>query len=273
MSREIIRCAALVSAFLVPAVWCSRTSAQGIQGFVITAAKEPVAGARLRLLRGSQLIGQTFADSAGGFVIRAQKTGTYQLMTDRIGFDSVANEVKIERGSVIEVVVVLGPRAVELPALIVSGKRKDVREAASYEGMLARKAAQRGPLGSIVVLKRGDPEFDASSDFNQVARWYPPLKCVLAVFWNGIPTLNGSWLSELNLEHIEAVEIFRDQLSAPREFRSFSAAYVPQPERLFPNSGMMSDPGSARLRNQGLPRSAGTVAAGRCGIIAYWSRR
>jgi hypothetical protein len=269
-----------IRTFLIT-VACSVTAApsllaQGVQGFVSGPDRKPVAGALVRLMKSDAEITRTFADSGGGFLIRINKGGSYRIEASHIGHEKVlTQELSLERGRIAEVMIHMGVRPVELPALVIRGQRKDVREQASYEGMLARKAAQKGPLASKITLRRGDPEFDSSTDVRDVLAWVPRARCVRNVYWNGHGTLSGNWLMELNTAHIDAVEWFRDELSAPREFRNNAFNAVPPVERLFTGgSAMASDPSAAELRGKGLGRagSAGRTTSG-CAVIAIWSHR
>lgn len=253
--------------------------AQGVQGFVVQGAgqvKTPVPGAQVRLLRGQTLIAEATADSVGWFLLRAPKGGDHRMEVTHLSFDPLLADVSLDRGRIVDVLLQLGERPLELPALLVRGKRDDVRQRATYAGMVARSEAARsrrsGTLGTAVTLRRGDPEWESSSSISHLSDWFPAGRCHAAFFLNGMPSL-GAALVSLPLAHLEAVEFFRDALSAPREFRSFAEVQVPPVEPLFSaGSAMWGE--TQRLRGTGMGTARTGNGTRACqGIIAVWTRQ
>jgi hypothetical protein len=258
----------------------ARLEAQGIQGFIVDATdSKPIPGAQVRLLRGNTLVAKATADSMGGFLIRATKSGEHSVEVTGLGLEPTVNNVKLKTAEITEVMIRMGARPLQMKALTVEGKRRDIGHDASYAGMMVRRQREGGLLGNIVVFDRSDPEFTSSSSAQDLLQWTTlNNKCIGAVFWNGQPSLSGDWMMELNLAHVEAVEVFRDLYSAPREFRSFAAVYASTSyDRSFSGPPNWDDPAFKGLRGAGLGVSASSSrrqsVTSNCGVVSIWSRR
>lgn len=100
--------------------------AQRIVGQLLDPAEGPVIGAFVRLMGGDgTYLGGVITDAEGRFTLQAPKPGTYRVLAERIGYESVeAGPFEVGAGATVPVQLQSGMRAIALEGLDVSGERR-----------------------------------------------------------------------------------------------------------------------------------------------------
>jgi len=207
--------------------------AQTVEGRVVDAATDtPLAGATLTL-RNERGVREDRGESArdGGFRLAARNQGPHSLEVTRPGFEPVTGEVLQLALEVLEVEVRLSRAPIELAPIIVTGRRRDARHDASFEGALARH--QIFPrVGTRRVVLREDTEFRSAMVVADVLRWFPARRGCTIVYSNGVLARSEEWVADLlnrvSTETVEAVEFYRQWGDAPLELKDVPP-YVSSP--------------------------------------------
>ena len=207
----------LVSAALAT----ERLDGQMVHGRVIDAdSNEGVSQALIEVLQNGNVVARAVADSSGAYRVSLppRRSGSYRLRVSRIGFatqDSPALEV--DRSDIVEVDLKLSPSAVPIDELMVEVGRSDLRHAATYEGLYARRARAR-LVGQERIVVAGDPELQNVSRVQEVLNFFffgmtnSRRRCV-DYYVNGVP--RNATVLEIPADMVEGVEYYVDGRFAP----------------------------------------------------------
>jgi len=167
------------------------------------------------------------SDAEGAFTLVARARGGYTLEAEGLGYAS-PEPLFLDLGQeAITVEVRLFPSPLTLEPITVTGRRRDVRHDASFEGALLR-AELLPPVGPRRVVLRDGPEFVGAGRMSQVLQWFPPARGCRILFWDG-ELLQGNvshWLNETSTDWVEAVEFYRSWSDAPRDLKGWPANVV-----------------------------------------------
>jgi hypothetical protein len=213
-----------------------------VEGLIVDGLSgEPVAMATLTLRNtdGSVAV-RGESDAEGAFTLVARAPGRYTLEVEGLGY-APPDPLFLELGQeAVTVEVRLFPSPLSLEPITVTGRRRDVRHDATFEGALVR-AELLPTVGPRRVVLRDGPEFVGAGRMSQVLQWFPPARGCRILFWDG-ELLQGNaafWMNEASADWVEAVEFYRSWSDAPQDLKGWPANVV--------------DPAG-------------------CSVIAFWSR-
>jgi hypothetical protein len=230
--------------------------AQAIRGEVVTPdAAGGLAGARVEVLLGDDVVGVASTDEHGEFVLYLPRSGTYRLRATRLGYaPALSGDVEIRSREMVMLRLHMSSEPIPLAGITVEGLIRDPRHDATYEGLHARRATARS-VGTERIVIRGDPEMEVSASVRDVIRWFlPPRGCVV-YYLDGRPSrgLDFFWqILDMHPSLLEGIEYYRNSLYLPVGF----------------------DPGWSeewRLR-PGESERRPSVTSG-CSVIAVWRER
>lgn len=220
--------------------------AQVVQGRVVDAATDrPVAAAEVALLdaAGEQRL-TALTDTSGAFRLPAPRPGRYALRVAHLAYDTVAGETfEVAAGELVEVVVRVGARPIELAALEVTARRGyrtgplaefyerlDRRGKGGWGHFVTRDEIERRPGALPTDLLRMIPrvEIVRSGIFsNRVvmrggARGY----CAPLIYVDGMFLRDASPDELLSTADIEGIEVYRGAAEMPAELYDVSGCGV-----------------------------------------------
>lgn len=115
---------AVVSAFIAVALSASSAFTQAVRGTVADPAGAPVPGVVVILMDSlDRPSGRALTNDLGGFLVRAQKSGTYRVRTLRIGFrPEISEPMALAAGEEVQRSISLTSLAVALDKVIIAGR-------------------------------------------------------------------------------------------------------------------------------------------------------
>jgi hypothetical protein len=210
-----------------------RADAQTITGRVVDSATEAgIPEATVEALRDREVIGRTVTDADGSFELQVRGSGAYVLRASALGYPALESDaLEVRSRELVEVTLRISPAPLPLDGITVDARRTDLRHAATYEGLYARRETAL-PVGSTRVVLRNDHEMVNSMQVEDVLLWMrTPRRCV---HWyvNGEPvvTPDKEWLYELSAQMLEGIEFYRDGFLAPYDYWGGDCGPMPSPQ-------------------------------------------
>jgi hypothetical protein len=214
---------------------------QSISGRVLDAETgRGIPDASVTLLRADGSRGATvLTGPEGAFYVPSRQTGLHRLEVSHLAYRTeTTDEIRLVSEEEVLVEVRLTAAAIEMEALTVTGRRRDVRQSATHEGFYARQLTLP-PIGSARALTRNDPEMLHAFDVRDFLRWLPRPRITrnaptlgergdrtgqscLILYWNGrmVPDSGeAAVLMEWSTQMLEGVEYYRDLIEAPTAFQ------------------------------------------------------
>jgi hypothetical protein len=212
-------------ALLVFSFGAASLSAQTVQGRVLDAQTElGVPQVLVEVLRGDEVVGRALSDEEGRYQVRlsSRRAETYGLRASRIGYGSQEfTPIQVDYLEVVEVTVKISSSPIPLGGLTVEVGRVSLRNAATYEGLYARRERAL-PVGQVRIVVTGDPEMQNASRVQDVLQWFffgltrSRSGCV-DYYINGLPRSHFDVLN-IPASMIEGVEYYVDGRFAPSGF-------------------------------------------------------
>jgi hypothetical protein len=219
----------------------SRAAGQSVGGRVLDAETGGgIPDASVTLLRADGSRGATVLTGPdGSFYIPSRQTGLHRLEVSHLAYRTeTTDEIRLVSEEEVLVEVRLTAAAIELEALTVTGRRRDLRQSATHEGFYARQLTLP-PIGSALALTRNDPEMLHAFDVKDFLRWLPRARITrnaptlgeradrtgqscLILYWNGrmVPDSGeAAVLMDWPTQMLEGVEYYRDLTEAPSAFQ------------------------------------------------------
>lgn len=202
-------------------------SAQSVAGRVLDAVTgDPVADATVELRNqvGARLA-SAVTDREGLFRLAGRGGGEHRLEAQHLSYQTIRSEpFKLNHGEQLIVDLLIAPSPMQLDPLRVTGRRVDPRHEATLEGLRAR--AELAPsVGPARVIAGDDLRQYGGPQLKELLQWEMPLNrrgtCTV-MYWNGYlvtSAMAARWWMETSVNHLEGVEFYWDQLSAPMAFR------------------------------------------------------
>lgn len=227
---------------LTLAGWTLPVSGQTVHGRVIDAlTRQPVSGAALQLMRGSEQIAVIGSDSAGRFLLRVPGPGSYRVVASRIGYSNAeSHALSLNADQSIETLLQIKSEPVRLAPVTLTASRVPYLES---RGFYTRMEAGGGDYLTSEVIRRRN-----SSSLLEVLRSMKGVKvqrmgsrqevyltnanCMpqitvdgVTLRWGGKAMTTVQHLDDLvSVGHIDAVEVFRSSSRVPSEFVGPNAA-------------------------------------------------
>ena len=218
--------AALLCATTIAGVATATAQAQSVRGRVLDAdTRQPIAGVQVSLRNArSVVVAEGLTSSDGLFHLAARDAGTHRLEGTHIAYGPVRTEpIEIRRDEQVSVDLNMSMRAIVLEPVTVTGRRRDPRHDATYEGLYARHATLP-PIGSRRVVLASDPEMMGATYVRQTLDWFEARRapCTIVFFRGRVvhsPVAANAWLYETPVDHLEGVEYYRRWSDAPFALR------------------------------------------------------
>jgi hypothetical protein len=233
-----------LAGLLLLALLPARSDGQTIRGRVTELETgQPVVGAPVVVRHATgRTAGSARTDDEGRFVVGLVRAGAWMLEASAPGFAPMAPvRVRVEDREEVLVALVLARQVIAHEPLVVTGRRRDPRHDATWQGALARRQLY-GRLGSQRVYMHGDVEMGAAVSIVDVIRGLPaPLRGSLRtlpdigedgprrvrggcniVYWNGnlvSSAFEAAWMLDAPPAQVEAVEVYRTWHDAPSGLR------------------------------------------------------
>jgi hypothetical protein len=189
---------------------------------------QPLASAEIRVL--DTPLGAV-SDGWGQFEIARIPPGTYHVRIEQLGYGVRTDSVVVDFRSSVELVAVLAPAPVRLPPLTVDVRSHDLVDAGFYD------RREHGP-GTFLVRQQWERRVPSKP--SDVLRSVPGIRvqparggfdnvvldrrgCAVRYFLDGVRTNPTFQLDEINVEWIEALEIYRGPSEVPPRFTGFSS--------------------------------------------------
>jgi hypothetical protein len=175
--------------------------------------------------RGEEIVARAETDSDGGFSIELRQAGRYIIRTSATGYRGTESEgLDIRAREVVEVTIRLTRSAIAIEGITVEARRRDLRHAATYDGLYARRKAARSVGGERVVV-RGDHQLENAIRVSDVLRWFVTGRGCVDYYVNGEPRPQEAWgILEMPAEFVEGIEYYRDGRFAPMDYYGGSCA-------------------------------------------------
>jgi len=200
-----------------------------LRGQVVTSAGEPLASAEVQVL-GTPL--RAVTNERGEFEFPRIPPGAYLVLMERLGYGRRTASIEVDFRSTVELKAALAASAVKLPPLIVDVRSQLLAERGFYD------RRERGP-GAFLTRQQWEKRSPAKP--SDVLRTVPgvtvqPVRggfdnvvldrrgCAMRYFVDGVRTNATFRLDELNVQDIEALEIYRGPSEVPAQFTAFSSA-------------------------------------------------
>jgi hypothetical protein len=217
-------CGGFILCLVCCGIRADEAAGQMIFGRVLDASSSAgVAQALVEVLDSGIVVTQALADSTGAYRVSLppRRLGSYRLRVSRLGF-ATQDSAPIEVGpsDLVEVDLRVSPSALPLAELMVEVSRNNLRHAATYEGLYARRARAQA-VGQERVVVMGDPELEHSSRVQQVLNQFffgmtrGRTRCV-DYYVNGIQ--RDVSVLEIPADMVEGVEYYVDGKFAPFGF-------------------------------------------------------
>lgn len=219
--------ARLLLAVTIGAFACSAANAQAIQGRVYDLATGAgVPNAEVALWRGEVPMRTVHSDSTGYFLVAMKDTGTYQLVSRKVGFFGGAiGNLHLATRDTFELLVRMERIVQVLQTLTVEGKKAGLDFTSGFDerrkqglgtfigpAELEKKGFQRAPdlvygaPGMQVVIDASSPGLQISRIVSTRASGLGP--CEPALFVDGIQTDAEALYREYSSNSIEAIEVY-----------------------------------------------------------------
>jgi len=222
-ARRALAALALLAATAVPA------SAQLVGGRVLDAqAGHGIAGVDIRLLnQAGTRVGNAVSDSAGNFRIAGRGPGRYTLQLSHIAYTGYRTpEFELPYMETVIMDVRMAPSVIPLEPITVTNRDRTEYHLPTYAGLYARME-QLPQVGVNRVVMKGDNEMRSTTLVREVLDrfFFASFRrgCVPNVYWNGVPIVNRESarirLDQTNVDDLEAIEVYKDFLMAPAQFR------------------------------------------------------
>jgi hypothetical protein len=170
-------------------------------------------------------MGEAITDSAGTFRIAGRGPGRHTVSIEHLGYLEFRSQpFAVPYMEVVSMDVRVSRTAIPLAPITVTGRRRENYHSPTYEGLYARME-QSPAVGSNRVVMKGDVEFrSVLSARDLLTRFFYDvvgrgrLPCVV---WNGFPVsrLAADMRLDVHVDDLEAIEVYKDALMAPMEFR------------------------------------------------------
>lgn len=200
---------------------------QAITGRVLDAeSARPVADASIELRNAAgAVVGRTVSDSAGAFAVVGRGPGRYTLRVLHIAYlEYRSQDIHLPYMETVMLDVRVSSVAIPLEPITVRSRSRANYHAPTYDGLYARMD-QLPRIGSNRIIMKGDRELQSVLRASElIDRYFYDVRrrgtpCVV---WNGMMMSNAA-IAEMRLEvsvdDLEAIEVYRDYLLAPMQFR------------------------------------------------------
>jgi 5-hydroxyisourate hydrolase-like protein (transthyretin family) len=222
----------LLAVTAVAALLCSGAidaHAQAVSGRVLDDATGiGIAGVEVQLLnQAGTRVGQAVTDSAGAFHIPGRGPGKYSLALSHLGYRAYRTDpFDVPYLEIVEVNVRLARDAIPLDAITVTGRRRTPEyHEPTYAGLYARME-QLPRVGTNRIIMKNDQEMRSVTLVGELLRQYffgVTRNCTPTVFWHGFaisnPEIARMRIERTHVDDLEAIEVYRDFLMAPAQFR------------------------------------------------------
>lgn len=210
-------------AMIMPSIVAAQATT-GLTGTVVDTANAPIADAEV--IVDSNRRART--DAAGAFRLDGLSGGTVSLRVRRLGYMAMQNEVRLRKGEVTNIRVVLTPRPVLLDTIAVTGDCERFR----FSGFACRRRAGNGVYIDQNAIDSINPRFPADVfrgllgfrvDAGPAGLMVVPTsgwRCVSALA-NGRPPSLANPLPRWPKEML-GVEIYAHADSVPKEYEHYS---------------------------------------------------
>jgi hypothetical protein len=166
----------------------------------------------------------TTTDSSGSFLMRLTGSGNWDIFASASGYTGNASTLlTIRANERVELVLRLSGTTIPLEPIEVTARRLDPRHQATYEGFHERHRTAR-PVGPERVLLADEPIMRNAMKVDDVLKQLSSTRrrCILwfvngAVRWSAIQDYG-----ELSTAMLEGMEFYRDDISAPLEYRGYT---------------------------------------------------
>jgi hypothetical protein len=209
------------------------TAAQTVSGQLLdTDTRQPIAAATMSLLRDDSALVSVVTDSAGGFVLRAPKAGSYRLRAGRIGYRAAETPpLELAAGDTLRVEFRLSVAAVALnPITVVGYSRRPSGELGGFYDRMRRglggqfvtreQIDERMPIFTTDLLRTmaGVSVTPSPRGSGSIVRLRGG--CIPSVYLDGVPIgLLGMTIDDLiQPMNLEGIELYRGPAETPVEF-------------------------------------------------------
>jgi hypothetical protein len=189
---------------------------------------EPLAAASITL-SGTPL--SAITDAQGRFRVPRLPPRRYEVRVESVGYATVTDSLRVEHASTAEIAVQLGTAAVALEPITVTSRSFELERVGFYQrrnsggGVYVTRAQMRDMpwrMPSDVLRSIAGIQVRAGAPYGN--RVVGRLNCPFNYVLNGRPIAFGFEIDELDLDAIEALEVYRGPSEVPAEFAPLSRA-------------------------------------------------
>lgn len=190
---------------------------------------QPIADAVIRVLNTPL---EVVSDSRGAFVIPKIPPGRYQLHIEHLGYGARTDSVLVDFRSTVQLTAELSVQPIALPPLVVSTQSHILADVGFYDrqrvgtGRFLTKDMWRdqGPLLPSDVLRNvaGVKVQLAANMMDHVV--YDRNNCPMRYFMDGARLNPTFQIDQIDVQWIEALEVYRGPSEVPGEFSGFSSS-------------------------------------------------
>lgn len=211
----------LVSLALVGVLAPRAADGQALGGVVIDALTlEPIVEAMVTATAADGRTVSALSRNDGSFSMSLPAPGRYSVTLRRIGYPAPDPlDIEVGQRDLLNLRLELSPSPLALDPLVVTARRRDLRQVASYEGLYARHEVT--PLvGPARVMVHGDAEMAGGATLRDVLQWVASPRGCVVYFLNGLPDRQGiNELELLSVDLVEGIEFYRSALGAPLDYQ------------------------------------------------------
>lgn len=144
----------------------------------------------------------------GVFALAAPAQGRYRLLAERLGAETVRTDQITVGAEVVEVVIRLGVKPVELDRLTVVARRKRESLAERDMRLLRERILEYPHYVGRRILTRAELERTPGFTLSDVLRQRPGRSCLPKLYVNGMLRNRGMIDGGMSIQNIEAVEFY-----------------------------------------------------------------
>jgi hypothetical protein len=201
-------------------------SGQTIRGSVLDAdTNAGIPQVLIEVIRRGEVVARALTDSIGRYqvTLASRRADTYNLRASRLGYAAQDfDPVEVSFLESVELTLRLSSAPIPLQGIMVEAGRVNLRHAATYEGLYARRERAL-PVGQERIVVRGDPEMKSVSRVEHVMQQFffgmtrsRGTRCV-DYYINGLPR-TGFDVLNIPVSLIEGIEYHVDGRFAPHGF-------------------------------------------------------